>query len=110
MFRHQILFYRARKKLNNVIKLLIDLVKKRFNLLLDAQSFISGTENVIYVYGDINCNLKIRFSDIDKSFLQLENMFPEQLVTFYLFLFLEVIFIYHYLSNILVIIYCVFHI
>ena len=39
-FRHRNLFYRTRKKLKNGIKLHIDLTKKRFNLLLDAQSFI----------------------------------------------------------------------
>ena len=41
----------------------LDLTKKRFNLLLHAQSFIQGKGNVKYVYADINCNLKIRFSD-----------------------------------------------
>ena len=39
-FRRQKLFYRARKKLKNGIRLHIDLTRKRFNLLLDAQSFI----------------------------------------------------------------------
>ena len=52
--RHQALFYRARKKLKNGIKLHIDLIKKRFYLLLDVQSFIQGKENVRYVYADIN--------------------------------------------------------
>ena len=37
-FRHRALFYMARKKLKNGIKLHIDLIKKRLNLLLDAQS------------------------------------------------------------------------
>ena len=80
-FRHWTLFYRARKKLKNGVKLHIDLTKKRFNLLLDAQSFIQGKENVKYVYADINCNLKIRFSDngekIFSSMSELESMFPE---------------------------------
>ena len=39
-FRNRKLFHRARKKLKNGIKLHIDLTRKRFNLLLDAQSFI----------------------------------------------------------------------
>ena len=62
MFRHGTLFYRARKKLKNGIKFHIDLTKKRFNLL-DAWSFIQSEENVNYVYANINCNLKIRFSE-----------------------------------------------
>ena len=80
-FRHRTLFYRARKKLKNGIKLHIDLTKKRFNLLLDAQSFIQGEENVKYVYADINCYLKIRFSDngekIFSSMDELESMFTD---------------------------------
>ena len=80
-FRHRTLFYRARKQLKNGIKLHIDPTKKRFNLLFDAQSFIQGEENVKYVYADINCNLKIRFSDngekIYSSMGELESMFPE---------------------------------
>ena len=59
----------------------IDLTKKRFNLLLDPQSFIQGKENVKYVYTDINCNLNIRFSDhgekVFSSVGELESMFPE---------------------------------
>ena len=54
MFRHWALFYRVRKKLKNGIKLHIDLTKKRFNLLLDAQLFIQDKENAEYVYGNIN--------------------------------------------------------
>ena len=81
MARHWTLFYRARKKLKNGIKLHIDLTKKRFNLLLDAQSFIQSKENVKYVYADINYNLKIQFSDNDEKIFssmgKLESMFPE---------------------------------
>ena len=81
MFRHRALFSRARRKLKNGIKLHIDLTKKRFNLLLDAQSFIQSKENVKFVYDEINCNLKIRFSDNgEKAFSsmgELKSMFPE---------------------------------
>ena len=62
-FRQRTLFYRARKKLKNGVKLHINLTKQRFNLLLDAQSFVQGKNNIQYVYADINCNLKIRFRD-----------------------------------------------
>ena len=70
-FRHLAFFYRARKILRNGIKLHIDLRKKRFNVLLDAQSFIQGKENVKYDYADFNCNLKIRFSDNDEKIFPL---------------------------------------
>ena len=70
-FRHRTLFYRTRKKLSNGIKLHTDLTKKRFNLLLDVQSFTQGKENVKYVNADINCNWRIRLvTMVKKSFVQ----------------------------------------
>ena len=100
-FRHRSLFYRARKNLKTYIKLLIYLTKKRFNLLLAAQSFIQGKKNVKYVYADINCILKIRFIYNDEKIFSLvgvlRTLFPEQLLSLY-FIFLEVIFSLHYLE------------
>ena len=58
-FRHRTVFYRVRKTLKNGIKLHIDLTKKRFNLLLDVQSFIQGKENVEYVYADMPISIAI---------------------------------------------------
>ena len=80
-FRHWTLFYRARNKFKNGIKQ-IDLTRKRLNLLLDALSFIQGTRNFKYVYPEINCNLKFRFSDNDEKIFSsigelLESMFPK---------------------------------
>ena len=92
-FRHWTLLYMARKKLRNGIKLHIDLTKKRFNLPLDAQSFIQGKESAKNVYVDINCNLKIRFSDNGEKILssmgELESMNNYYL---FFFFFFEVIF------------------
>ena len=34
-------------------------------------------KKMLNVYADINCNLKIRFSDNDEK-IELESMFPEQ--------------------------------
>ena len=100
-FRHRSLFYRARKNLKTYIKLLIYLTKKRFNLLLAAQSFIQGKKNVKYVYADINCILKIRFIYNDEKIFSsvgvLRTLFPEQLLSLY-FIFLEVIFSLHCLE------------
>ena len=61
--------------------------KDRFNLLLYVQSFIQGKENVTYVYANINCNLKIRFSDYDEKIFsskgELESMFPGKLLSLF---------------------------
>ena len=43
-FRHCTLLYRARRKLKNGVKLHIDLSKKRFKLLLDAQKYVENVE------------------------------------------------------------------
>ena len=62
MFRHQTLFYRARKKLKKWYKIAHWSNKAEFNLLLDAQLFVQGKETVKYVYANISCNLQIIFS------------------------------------------------
>ena len=67
-FRHRTLLYRARRKLKNGVKLHIDLSKKRFKLLLDAQKYVENVGEVQFVYADINCNLKVKFRNNDESF------------------------------------------
>ena len=71
------------------------MTKMRFNLLLDAQSFIQGKENVKQFYADINCNVKIRFSDNnEKVFSSMGEMYVSKIIIIILFIlyFLEVIF------------------
>ena len=51
--RHRALLYKARKNIKSGLKVHIDLMKKRFNLLKDAQNFVSDQEDDIFVYADI---------------------------------------------------------
>ena len=67
-FRHRTLLYRARRKLKNGVKLHIDLSKKSFKLLLDAQKYVENVGEVQFVYASANCNLKVKFRNNDESF------------------------------------------
>ena len=67
-FRHRSLLYRARRKLKNGVKLHIDLSKKRFKLLLDAQKYVENVGEVRFVYADVNYNLKVKFRNNDERF------------------------------------------
>ena len=83
--------------------------KERFNLLLYVQSFIQDKENVTYVYANINCNLKIRFSDYDEKIFsskgELESIPRKLLSLFFLKWFLaSIISSYHLLLFISIIV------
>lgn len=73
---------RARKKLRNDTLSQIDLKKKRFILLSDAQSFVHGKEDAKYVYTNVNCNIhsennKKIFSLIDEvEYVSRVSFFP----------------------------------
>ena len=62
-----------RKNLTNHKSVKIDLTKKRYQLLKNAQDLLSktlleeGIEDNIYVYADVNCRLKIVNKDMDES-------------------------------------------
>ena len=47
--RHHTLFYKSRKKIKSWQKVHIDLTKKRFDLLKEAQNFVSDQENDVFV-------------------------------------------------------------
>ena len=68
--RHRTLFYKARKNIKSGPKVHIDLTKKRFNILKDAQNFVSDQEDDIFVYADINCRLKVHFRDHSEKFFE----------------------------------------
>ena len=53
---HRILVYRARGKLKQY-KIRMDLTKHRLDLLIKSQEKVSRSENIVYVYSDINCRL-----------------------------------------------------
>ena len=65
------MLYKARRKLKNGVKLHVDLSKKRFKLLLDAQKYVENAGEVQFVYADVNCNFKVRFRNDDASFFSL---------------------------------------
>ena len=67
-FRNHILLFRARRKLKNGVKLRVDLSKKRFKLLLDAQKHVENVVEVQFVYADVNYNLKVKFCNNEESF------------------------------------------
>ena len=69
-FRHRTLFYKARKQLKNNVRVELDLTKQRYGVLQDAIKLIDGKAAVDFVYADINCRLKVRFSDGDEDFFE----------------------------------------
>ena len=62
------LFYRKRKPLKNGVKVHLDLTKAKLDLLIKASKYVNSLSNVGFVYGDINCRLKIHFSNNNESF------------------------------------------
>ena len=67
-FRHCTLLFRARRKLKDGAKLHVDLSKKRFKFLLDAQKYVENVGEVQFVYADVNCNLKVIRSSNEETF------------------------------------------
>ena len=47
----------------------LDLTKARLDLLIKASKYVNSLSNVDFVYADINCQLKIHFSNNNESFL-----------------------------------------
>ena len=64
-------FYRSRKKAKKV-SIRLDLTKKRLILLSVARDKIKDKEGVDFAFPDINCNLSLRSSSGDFSFLRTE--------------------------------------
>ena len=67
-FRHRTLFFGVRRKLKNSVKLHVNLSKKRFKLLLDAQKYVENVQEAQFVYANVNCNMKVKFRNIEESF------------------------------------------
>ena len=67
-FRHRTMFYRKRKELKNGVKVHLDLTKARLDLLIKARKYVKNLSNVDFVYADLNCWLKIHFSNNNESF------------------------------------------
>ena len=62
------MFYGKMKELKNSVKVHLDLTKARLDLLIKASKYVNSLSSVIFVYADINCRLKIHFSNNSKSF------------------------------------------
>ena len=45
------------------VRIKVDLTKKRFTLLSSANEYVRTTRLVKFCYADINCRLKIKWSD-----------------------------------------------
>ena len=62
------MFYKARKKLTDKVRVRLDLTKTRYKILNDATNYIKDFDHVKYVYADINYRLKVRFSSNEEKF------------------------------------------
>ena len=69
-FRHQTIIYRKMKELKYGVKVHLDWTKARLDLLIKASKYVNSHSNVGFVYADINCRLKIHFSNNNESFLE----------------------------------------
>ena len=67
-FHHRTIFYKERKQLKNGMKFYLDLKKARLDLLIKASKYLNSLSSVGFVCVDINCRLKIHFSNNNKSF------------------------------------------
>ena len=67
-FCHRTMFYRKRKELKNGVKVHLDLTKAILDLLIKASKCVKNLFNNDFVYADINCRLKIHFSNNNESF------------------------------------------
>ena len=70
IFRHRALLHRAKKdiKLNKGYKIRLDLTKKRYLMLSEANKLASDNQNANFCYADLNCRLKIRLNDNQEGF------------------------------------------
>ena len=67
-FHHRTIFYRKRKEFKNGVKGHPDLTKSGLDVLIKASKYLNSLSNVGFVYVDINCRLKIHFSNNNESF------------------------------------------
>ena len=70
-FRERTLVYKDRKKCKNA-KIVLDLTKRRLNLLLWAKETIKDRDDIDFAFADINCNIGIRMKDGEFFFFRNE--------------------------------------
>ena len=69
-FRHRTLLYRAKKdiKQKEGYKIRLDLTKRHYLMLSEANKLASDNQNANFCYADVNCRLKIRWNDNQEDF------------------------------------------
>ena len=66
-FRHRTLLYRSKKKMSQNVRIKLDLTKKRYSVLSDANDYVKDVSMIKFCYADVNCRLKIKWSDENKE-------------------------------------------
>ena len=69
-FHHRTLLYRAKKdiKQKKGYKIRLDLTKRHYLMLSEANKLASDNQNASLFYGDVNCRLKMRWNDNQEDF------------------------------------------
>ena len=69
-FRHRTLLYGAKKdiKLNKEYKIRLDLTKRCYLMLSEANKLASDNQNANFCYAGVNCRLKICWNDNQENF------------------------------------------
>ena len=62
-FQHRKMFYRAKKKLKERMKVKLDLTKSRFALLKKAYNHVKEVPTINLCYADVNFCVKVKFNN-----------------------------------------------
>ena len=74
-FRHRTLFYANHKMVKSDAQFRLHLMKDHYNLLVSAKKRANNCPEVIYVYADIYCRLKLKLTDEShKFFVSMEEL------------------------------------
>ena len=63
VFRHRTGVYRAKKKLKKGVRVHLDLSKRRYKLLQDANNLVKDNREVEFSYSEITWRLKVKWND-----------------------------------------------
>ena len=69
-FRHRTFLYANRKNIKSGARIRLDLTNDCYNLLVSARKRVNNCPEVIYVYADINCRLKVKLADESHKFFE----------------------------------------
>ena len=68
-FRHRTMFYRTKNKLKRGVRIKLDLIKSRYDLLKRAKDYAKEVPSIKFCYADINCCLKVKFNDENQKYI-----------------------------------------